>query len=77
MLIAANHTFNGSVMKSLFTKLYFSVHSQIILNYHREYALRRVRDGFRKARNLTNEADQKKELEVAKESLEVIKRQVS
>ncbi|XP_050740431.1 LYR motif-containing protein 4-like [Eriocheir sinensis] len=43
---------------------------------YREYALRRVRDGFRKARNLTDEADQKRELEVAKESLEVIKRQV-
>lgn len=43
---------------------------------YREYALRRVRDGFRKAKSLTSEADQKQELEVAKESLEIIKRQV-
>ncbi|XP_045125769.1 LYR motif-containing protein 4-like [Portunus trituberculatus] len=43
---------------------------------YREYALRRVRDGFRKAKSLTTEADQKRELEMAKESLQVIKRQV-
>ncbi|XP_045610889.1 LYR motif-containing protein 4 [Procambarus clarkii] len=42
---------------------------------YREYALRRVRDGFKAAKNLTEE-DQQREIQVAKESLEIIKRQV-
>lgn len=48
----------------------------LLCSPHREYALRRVRDGFRKAKSLTAEADQKREMEMAKESLQVIKRQV-
>lgn len=63
-------------MELVFNPKFF--HSYLKTFYHpREYALRRVRDGFRKARNLSDEADQKRELEVARESLEVIKRQVS
>ena len=50
-----------------------------VFSYHhfREYAQRRVRDGFKKAKTLATEADQERELELAKESLQVIKRQVS
>ncbi|XP_071523046.1 LYR motif-containing protein 4 [Panulirus ornatus] len=43
---------------------------------YREYALRRVRDGFKAGRNLTEAEDQHRELQIAKESLAVIKRQV-
>lgn len=42
--------------------------------FSREYALQRVRDGFKA--NKTKEADCERELQTAKESLEIIKRQV-
>ncbi|XP_053626281.1 protein bcn92 isoform X2 [Cherax quadricarinatus] len=43
---------------------------------YREYALRRIRDGFKAAKSITNEEDRQREIQIAKESLEVIKRQV-
>ncbi|XP_042855412.1 protein bcn92-like [Penaeus japonicus] len=43
---------------------------------YREYAIRRVRDGFKAGKNITNEADQQREMQVARESLDVIRRQV-
>ncbi|KAG7160191.1 LYR motif-containing protein 4-like [Homarus americanus] len=52
--------------------------SQKFLAYnYREYALRRIRDGFKATRNVTEEATLQRELQHARESLEVIKRQVA
>lgn len=43
----------------------------------REYALRRVRDGFKAGKNITNEAEKQREVQAARESLDMIRRQVS
>ncbi|XP_027210545.2 protein bcn92 [Penaeus vannamei] len=43
---------------------------------YREYALRRVRDGFKAGKNITNEAEKQREVQAARESLDMIRRQV-
>ncbi|KAK4319114.1 hypothetical protein Pmani_009947 [Petrolisthes manimaculis] len=69
MALGRNH------ILSLYKSLLRESHKFSSYNY-REYALRRVRDGFRAGRHLANEAEQEQQLQIAQESLEIIKRQV-
>ncbi|XP_068204520.1 LYR motif-containing protein 4-like [Palaemon carinicauda] len=42
---------------------------------YREYAMRRIKDGFREGKSLVGE-EQQRQLQRARESLEIVKRQV-
>ena len=46
------------------------------LKFFREYALRRVRDGFKQNKSIVDEAELKNSIMKAENSLNVIKRQV-
>ncbi|XP_026753771.2 LYR motif-containing protein 4B [Galleria mellonella] len=70
---------SSGVTKSQILSLYKQLmrESQKFPNYNfRSYALRRVRDAFKEAKNVTDPKLAVKEFNYAKENLDIIKRQV-